>query len=284
MKSYNFRKLGFGLVATLALCSCELFDAIESIFRIEAPRECYITCEGLGWHEKHCYERYLATLGLDDSVGTLKINLDGTLYFSYRAAFVLGDGEYLTIYIDANTGTQFELNRKYYFRKRFQQDEFYIQATASYVKHREEDIQMESFYATDGYFEITNVEYDGYGEYTCINGNFVFTAENKSLGKMVVSGGSFENQIVDDYNPGAIYELELTANTEVCEVGQPITFTVMQGKDEASMVDVTNTCVLYNALCYEAITNPFIPTEAGEYSFYAVKDKLVSPAIWVTVE
>lgn len=284
MKSYNFRKLGFGLVATLALCSCELFDAIESIFRIEAPRECYITCEGLGWHEKHFYERYLATLGPDDSVGTLKINLDGTLHFSYRAAFVLGDGEYLTIYIDANTGTQFELNRKYYFRKRFQQDEFYIQATASYVKQREEDIQMESFYATDGYFEITNVEYDGYGGYTCINGNFVFTAENKSLGKMVVSGGSFENQIVDDYNPGAIYELELTASTEVCEVGQPITFTVMQGKDEASMVDVTNTCVLYNTLCYEAITNPFIPTEAGEYSFYAVKDKLVSPAIWVTVE
>lgn len=279
MKSYNFRKLGLGLVATLALCSCELFDAIESIFRIEAPRECYITCEGLGWHEKHFYERYLSTLGPYDSVGTLKINLDGTLYFSYRARFVLGDGEYLTIYIDANTGTQFELNRKYYFRKRFQQDEFYIQATASYEKRREE-----AFYATDGYFEITNVEDDGDGGYMYINGNFVFTAENKSLGKMVVSGGSFENQIVNDYNPGAIYELELTANTEVCEVGQPITFTVMQGKDEASMVDVTNTCVIYNTLCYEAITNPFIPTEAGEYSFYAVKGKLVSPAIWVTVE
>lgn len=78
--------------------------------------------------------------------------------------------------------------------------------------------------------------------------------------------------------------LELTASVEVGEMNQPITFTVMQGEDEASMVDVTAECTIYNKETYEQVSNPFIPTLDGVYSFYAVKGPSVSPTISISVK
>ena len=78
--------------------------------------------------------------------------------------------------------------------------------------------------------------------------------------------------------------LELTASVEIGEMGKPITFTVMQGEDEASMVDVTADCTIYNKETYEQVSNPFTPTLDGVYSFYAVKGPSVSPTISITVK
>lgn len=78
--------------------------------------------------------------------------------------------------------------------------------------------------------------------------------------------------------------LELTASVEIGEMNQPITFTVMQGEDEASMVDVTADCTIYNKETYEQVSNPFTPTLDGVYSFYAVKGPSVSPTISITVK
>lgn len=78
--------------------------------------------------------------------------------------------------------------------------------------------------------------------------------------------------------------LELTANVEVGEMNKPITFTVMQGDDEASMVDVTADCTIYNKKTYESVSNPFTPTMDGDYSFYAVKGPAVSPTITINVK
>lgn len=84
--------------------------------------------------------------------------------------------------------------------------------------------------------------------------------------------------------PQVTGDLELTASVEIGEMNQPITFTVMQGEDEASMVDVTADCTIYNKETYESVANPFTPTLDGVYSFYAVKGPSVSPTISITVK
>lgn len=90
------------------------------------------------------------------------------------------------------------------------------------------------FYATDGYFEITDVGQTQYERPDRIGQNFVFTLENKSSGTFVVSQEGLENQIIGGYNADAVYELKPTAKSEFGNVGLPIKFAAMW----ARMIDL----------------------------------------------
>ena len=72
----------------------------------------------------------------------------------------------------------------------------------------------------------------------------------------------------------------LTANNNSVEVNTPIEFTVTS----ADGTDLTAQATIYDkSHDYVVVENPFTPTMDGEYEFYAVAGKIITPSIKVNV-
>ena len=72
--------------------------------------------------------------------------------------------------------------------------------------------------------------------------------------------------------------ITLEASSSAIELGQSVTFTVLQEGQ-----DVTAASTIYETATFTAVENPYTPTTTGTFSFYATKGKESSAIITVSV-
>lgn len=198
MKRINITALCGCILLSLSLVSCKEWVSFNLGHspEIETASELAVTCEKLNWENKPISSQSVTWSSLmwygDNYFKTDKFELEFHRPYKIENDNNLDsylDSSSIILHIYVNLDTELELNRKYYFRSRVGDEEYYITAYLEYKQTRAKQphgiLQKTTdgrytykFVAVDGYFKITDITSDGDGHGRRVSGEFVITGDN----------------------------------------------------------------------------------------------------------